>query len=137
MSENSKQALVGSSDRVFGLIFAVVFLLTALYPLLSGQSIWWLAIIFSFVFCLAALVVPKVLSPLNQLWMRFGLFLHKITSPIILGILFFLVITPMGIIMRAIRKGGPLKMNMDHECQTYWIERTPPGPRHDSFTDQF
>lgn len=137
MLENSKQNVVGSSDRAFGLVFAVVFLLIALFPLLSGQGIWWLAIVFSFAFGLAALTSPGILSPLNRLWTRFGVLLHKITSPIILGIIFFLVITPMGLIMRAIRKNGPLKMIMDHECQTYWIERTPPGPRHDSFTDQF
>ena len=137
MLENSKQDVVGSSDRAFGLVFAVVFFLIALFPLLSGQDIWKSAIVFSLAFGLAALIAPRILSPLNRLWTRFGLLLHKITSPIILGIIFFLVITPMGLIMRAIRKNGPLKMIMDHECQTYWIERTPPGPRHDSFTDQF
>ncbi len=137
MLENSKQDVAGSSDRAFGLVFTVIFLLIALFPLLSGQGIWKSAIVFSFAFGLAALTAPRILSPLNRLWTRFGLLLHKITSPIILGIIFFLVITPMGIIMRALRKNGPLKMTMDHECQTYWIERTPPGPRHDSFTDQF
>jgi len=137
MLENSKQDVVGSSDRVFGLVFAVVFFLIALFPLLSGQGIWKWAIVFSLAFGLAALTAPRILSPLNRLWTRFGLLLHKITSPIILGIIFFLVITPIGIIMRMLRKDGPLKMIMDHECRTYWIERTPPGLRHDSFTDQF
>jgi predicted membrane metal-binding protein len=137
MIENSKQEEVGSTDRAFGFVFAIVFLLIALFPLFSGQSIWWTAIIISFAFGLTGLAAPKVLSPLNRLWTRFGLLLHKITSPIILGIMFFLVITPMGIIMRVLRKNDPLKMTIDHQCRTYWIERTPPGPRHDSFTDQF
>lgn len=137
MLENSKQDVVGSSDRAFGLVFAVVFFLIALFPLLSGQGIWKSAIVFSLAFGLAALTAPRILSPLNRLWTRFGLLLHKITSPIILGIMFFLVITPIGIIMRALRKNSPLNMTLDHECRTYWIERTPPGPRHDSFTNQF
>ena len=137
MIENSKQEEVGSTDRVFGFVFAIVFLLISLFPLFSGQSIWWTAIIISFAFVLTGLAAPKILSPLNRLWTKFGFLLHKITSPIILGIMFFLVITPMGIIMRVLRKNDPLKMTIDHQCQTYWIERTPPGPHHDSFTDQF
>jgi Na+/H+-dicarboxylate symporter len=139
MLENSARddVVVGSSNRAFGLVFAVVFLLIALFLLLSERGFWVPAIVFSVAFGLAALAVPEKLAPLNRLWTRFGLALHKITSPIILGILFFLVITPMGVIMRALRKDGPLKMTKDYQCRTYWIERTPPGPRPDSFTNQF
>jgi hypothetical protein len=77
-----------------------------------------------------------VLSPLNRLWLRFGLLLHKIVSPLVLGIMFFLVITPIGLLMRAVGK-DLLRLKFDKRSSSYWIERLPPGPPPESLKDQF
>ncbi|HXF47570.1 MAG TPA: SxtJ family membrane protein [Burkholderiaceae bacterium] len=126
----------GSSDRAFGLVFATVFLIIATYPLLFGGPIrlWSLAVCAAF--AAAAFLAPGLLAPLNRLWTRFGLLLHRIVSPIVLGIMFFAVITPMGVLMRLLGK-DPLRLRFDTQTQSYWIERRPPGPKPDSFPDQF
>jgi len=126
----------GPSDRRFGLVFVAVFLLIALAPLIHGRSprIWSFAV--ALAVAVVALFVPSVLGPLNRLWAKLGLLLHKIVSPVVLGIMFFMVITPIGVIMR--RRGKDLlRLRLDPETQTYWIERTPPGPRAESFVNQF
>jgi hypothetical protein len=125
-----------SSNRSFGLVFASVFLVVAVYPLLLGDGVraWSLAL--SALFLVLALAVPRVLSPLNRAWTRFGLLLHRLVSPVVLGIMFFLVVTPMGLVMRALGK-DPLRLRFDRRASTYWIERAPPGPRPDSLGNQF
>ena len=87
-------------------------------------------------FLLVALGFPSILAPLNRLWLRFGLLLHRIVSPLVLGIMFFLVITPMGLLMRAFGK-DLLRLKFDRAAASYWIERTPPGPPPESMADQF
>jgi hypothetical protein len=126
----------GSSDRSFGIVFAVVFAVIGLLPLLFGRGIrlWSLAV--GGAFLLAALAFPSVLAPLNRIWLRFGLLLHKIVSPLILGIMFFLVITPMGVVMRAFGK-DLLRLRFDKAAPSYWIDRIPPGPPPESLKDQF
>jgi hypothetical protein len=130
------QVVRGSSDRSFGFVFAVVFLVIALFPLMFGGGVrlWSLGV--AVVFAVVALAAPRILAPLNRLWLRFGLLLHRIVSPIVLGIMFFLVITPIGLLMRALGK-DPLRLRFDRGASTYWIPREPPGPPPDSFTDQF
>lgn len=125
-----------SSNRSFGLVFAVVFALIGLFPLLHGASVrtWSLGV--GGVFAIAAVAFPAMLAPLNRLWMKFGRLLHRFVSPIVLGLLFFVVITPMGLAMRMLGK-DPLKLRADTQSKSYWIDRTPPGPRPDSFIDQF
>lgn len=126
----------GSSDRSFGIVFGVVFLLVALWPLLSSGSVRIWAVIASVGFFLAALAVPGLLAPLNRLWMRIGLMLHKIVSPVVLGILFYLFVTPMGLVIRLMRK-DLLRLRFDSSMRSYWIERNPPGPKPDSLKNQF
>ena len=82
------------------------------------------------------MLAPKLLAPFNRLWARFGLLLHRITSPLVLGIMFFAVITPMGWIMRALGK-DLLRLKIDPAATSYWIARTPPGPTPESLKDQF
>lgn len=132
----SKEAPRGSSDRSFGIVFGVVFLIIALWPLLSsgGVRIW--SVIASASFFVVAFVLPKLLAPLNRLWMRFGLLLHHIVSPVVLGILFYLFVTPMGLVMRLFGKDF-LRLRFDSSSRSYWIERNPPGPRPDSLNNQF
>jgi hypothetical protein len=126
----------GSSDRSFGLVFAAFFALVGLLPLLLGRSprIWALGA--AGVFLVAALVFPSVLAPLNRLWLKLGLLLHRIVSPIALGIMFFLVITPMGLVMRAMGKDF-LRLRLDPAAESYWIPREPPGPAPESLKNQF
>lgn len=126
----------GSSDRSFGIVFAVVFALIGLLPLVFGHPVRLWALAIGAGFLVVALVVPRVLSPLNRLWLRFGLLLHKIVSPLVLGIMFFLVITPIGLLMRALGK-DLLRLQFDKSSRSYWIERLPPGPPPESLKDQF
>ena len=125
-----------SSERSFGIVFTVVFALIALFPLLHGAPprLWSLAVAAAFL--LAALAFPGVLAPLNRLWFRFGLLLHKIVSPVAMGIIFFGAILPMGLLMRALGK-RPLRLEFDPAVKSYWIPREPPGPDPKTMSDPF
>ena len=113
-----------SSNRSFGIVFFIVFALLALYPLsYSGEIRIWFVII-SLIFLVLGLLNSKILTPLNKLWFKLGIFLGKIVSPIIMGIIFFLVVTPTGIIMRLLGKDVlNLKYNKN---QSYWIKKKGP-----------
>jgi len=113
-----------SSNRSFGIVFFVVFLFIALYPLTySGEIRIW-SVIISLIFLVLGLLNSKILTSLNILWFKFGIFLGKIMSPLIMGIIFFLVVTPIGLIMRLFRKDIlNLKYNKN---QSYWIEKNGP-----------
>jgi len=133
---NRDEQTEGSSDRVFGLVFAVMFLIFACWPLFHGETLrWWSAGVAS-VFALAALVKPVLLAGLNRLWMKLGVLLGKVVSPIALGILFYVVLTPIGAVMRLAGK-DPLRLKIDPAADSYWIPRKPPGPPPDSMTNQF
>lgn len=125
-----------SSDRSFGFVFTVFFAIIGLLPLINGRSerLWSLGL--AAVFLILAILIPASLAPLNRLWTKFGAFLHRIVSPIALGILFFLVVTPVALIMRLMRK-DLLRMRLDQSAKSYWIDRTPPGPDADSLKNQF
>ena len=113
-----------SSNRSFGIVFFIVFLLIALYPLLKGNDLRIWSLIISFVFLILGLINSKILTPLNRLWFKFGLLLGKFISPLIMGIIFFIVVTPIGIIMRLLKKDLlNLKYN---KKETYWIDKSGP-----------
>ena len=126
----------GSSDRFFGLTFFVVFILIALWPLLWGKPVRPVALGISIVFLAASFLFPALLSPLNKLWLKFGALLHSITSPIILGVMFYLVIMPIGLLMRLAGKDF-LRLKFDPASPSYWIKREPPGPDGKSLNQQF
>ena len=126
----------GSSDRVFGLVFAGVFLVIAGWPVVHGVSPRWWALGVSAAFGLVAWVRPVWLARLNRLWMKLGILLGKVVSPIALGILFYGVITPVGAVVRLTGK-DPLRLKRDPAADSYWIARKPPGPPPDSMTNQF
>ena len=113
-----------SSNRSFGIVFFIVFLLIALYPLINtGEFRLW-SLIISFIFFILGILNSKILTPLNKLWFKFGIFLGKIVSPIIMGIIFFFVVTPIGVLMRFFGKDVlNLKYNNN---KSYWIEKTGP-----------
>jgi hypothetical protein len=125
-----------SSNRSFGVVFAVVFTIVGLLPLLSGGAVRVWALVVAAAFAVFALAFPAALAPLNRIWLKFGLLLHRVVNPIMLGIMFYGVITPTGLIMRAFGK-DPLRLRFEKDADTYWIVRTPPGPAPDSLRDQF
>ena len=114
-----------SSNRNFGLVFFVVFLIVSLWPLTNGEPIRIWSTIISLVFLILGLMNSKLLAPLNILWCKFGMILGTIISPIVMGIVFFLVITPIGIILRIMGK-DLLKKSYDKKKKTYWIKRGKP-----------
>ena len=113
-----------SSNRSFGIVFFVVFLLIALYPLTYAGEIRIWSLVISIIFLILGLLNSKILTPLNKIWFKFGIFIGKIVSPLIMGIIFFLVVTPIGLIMRFLRKDVlNLKYNKN---KSYWIEKNGP-----------
>jgi Saxitoxin biosynthesis operon protein SxtJ len=131
-----EQYVEGSSDRSFGLVIAAVLLLVALGPLRHGHTPRWWALAVAVVFALVALAKPALLARLNRLWMKLGILLGKVVSPIALGILFYGVFTPLAVVIRLTGK-DPLRLKLDPAADSYWILRKPPGPPPDSMTNQF
>ena len=113
-----------SSNRSFGIVFFIVFLLIALYPLTYGGEIRIWSLIISILFLILGLLNSKILAPLNKIWFKFGILLGKIVSPLIMGIIFFLVVTPIGFIMRLLGK-DVLNLKYDKN-KSYWIEKKGP-----------
>lgn len=133
---NRNQHIEGSTDRAFGLVFVIVFLVIAGWPLFYGEALRWWAFGLAATFALVALVKPVLLAGLNRLWMKLGILLGKVVSPIALGILFYGVFTPLGVVIRLTGK-DPLRLKFDPASDSYWIPREPPGPPPDSMTNQF
>ncbi len=129
-------AVKASSNRGFGWVFTVVFLVIALWPLFSGHTLRWWSLIVSGVFLLITLKAPALLALPNRLWLRVGLLLNRIISPVVLAFLFYVVVTPMGVLMRMFGKDN-LRLRRDAALGSYWIRRDPPGPRPDSLPHQF
>ena len=117
---NYKDIKIGS-NKSFGIVFFVVFLLIGLWPILKGNElrIWSIAI--SLIFFILGIINSKILTPFNKVWFRFGIFLGNFISPIIMGIVFFLVVTPTGLIMKLFRKD--LINLRKNNSSTYWIEK--------------
>ena len=112
------------SNRSFGIVFFIVFFLIASYPLIQNGELRIWSLIICLIFLILGLINSKILTPLNKLWFKFGVFLGKIVSPIIMGIIFFLVVTPIGFTMRLLGKDVlNLKYNKN---KSYWIEKNGP-----------
>ena len=111
-----------SSNRSFGFLFFVVFLIVSLWPLKSQGDLRLWAFILSLIFLVLGVLNSKFLNPLNKLWYKFGIFLGSIISPIVMGIVFFIVVTPIGLIMRFLGK-DLLRINKNKTISTYWINR--------------
>ena len=111
-----------SSNKSFGIVFSVVFIIISLYPLLNQEDIRIWSLFIAFIFLILALLNSKILTPMNKIWTRFGLFLGNFISPIVMGIIFFFVVTPIGLLMRLFGKDIlNLKKN---KFSTYWIKKT-------------
>ena len=112
------------SNRSFGIVFFIVFILIAFYPLINQGEVRIWSIVISLFFFILGITNSKILTPLNRIWYKFGLFLGKIISPIIMGIIFFLVVTPIGLIMKLFSKDViSLKF---HSNKSYWVEKSEP-----------
>ena len=112
------------SNRSFGIVFFIVFLLIAIYPLLSGESVrlWSLAI--ATIFFILGIINSSLLSPLNKIWFKFGLLLGRLISPLVMSLIFFLVVTPIALLMKLLKKDLlNLKFN---KGKTYWIVKSGP-----------
>ena len=112
------------SNKSFGVVFFIVFLIVSIYPLINNGELRIWSLITAIIFLILGLINSKVLTPLNKLWIKFGLLLGKVISPLIMGIIFFLVVTPTALIMRIIGK-DLLNLKFNNK-KSYWIEKTGP-----------
>ena len=112
------------TNRNFGIVFFVVFLIIAIWPILNENDIRLWSLIISLIFLILGIANSKLLTPLNKIWFKFGILLGKIVSPLVMGIIFFFVVTPIGVLMRIFGKDIlNLKYNNN---KSYWIEKTGP-----------
>jgi len=111
-----------SSNKSFGLVFFIVFLIVALYPLLENESVRLWSIILSAIFLILGMLDSKFLTPLNKIWFKFGILLGSIVSPIVMGVVFFAIVTPTSVIMMVLGK-NLLNLKKDNK-NTYWIARS-------------
>ena len=110
------------SNRSFGIVFFVVFILIGFYPLLNDGNLNIISILIGIIFLILGILNSRFLTPLNKIWFKFGIFLGQIISPIVMGIIFFLVVTPIAFIMRVLGKDIlKLKKKTDN---SYWIKKT-------------
>jgi len=130
------EVVSGASDRAFGLTLAIIVAFGGLAPLMRGRPVRGWVLVVAAVFFLAALTLPRVLAPLNRIWLKFGLLLHACISPVILAVVFFTCVTPIGLLRRWLGQ-DPLRLHFDENAVTYWIERRPPGPASDTMLRQF
>ena len=128
-------AAIGS-DRSFGLIVGGIIVVIASWPLLRGESPYYIALGIGGALMLFALVLPRVLHPLNRAWMKFGLLLGTIVTPIIMFAVYAMTVVPIGLLLRLFGK-DVLGLQRKPEGQSYWIERDPPGPEPESLKQQF
>ena len=110
-----------SSNKSFGIVFFVVFIIIGFWPLIDINTYRLWAIIIAFIFLILGLINSKLLTPLNILWFKFGILLGKIISPLIMGLIFFLVVTPIAVLMRILKK-DLLNLKFNNK-QTYWIKK--------------
>ena len=124
---NNNKIKLGS-NRSFGIIFFIVFLIIATYPLLNDNSIRLWSLIIGIIFLILGIINSKVLTPFNILWIKFGLLLGKVVSPIIMGFVFFGVVTPISIIMKLLRKD--LLYLKKNKKETYWLKKEENKNKH-------
>ena len=111
-----------SSNRSFGIVFFIVFFLISIFPLIDSGEIRIWSLIISFIFLILGLLNSILLTPLNKAWIKFGILLGNVISPLVLGIIFFLVVFPTGFLMRMIKKNF-LGLNFDKNLKSYWINK--------------
>jgi|SRR5271170_2901599 len=126
----------GSSDRSFGIVFGIFFVLVGLSPLRAHHPVRGWAFPVAGLFLAVAFLNPAWLRPLNKLWTKLGILMGRVVSPVITALLFYLVVTPTGLLFRLFGK-DPLRLAFEPGAKSYWIERKPPGPLPETMTNQF
>lgn len=134
VSDESAAAI--GSHRAFGIVFAVVFAAIGLWPLPGGGPPRGWALAAAAALLAVALVRAAWLAPFNRVWFRFGLLLQRVVHPVVLAVIYFGVVTPTGLVLRALGN-DPLRRRREPDAETYWIRRDPPGPERESMTRQF
>jgi hypothetical protein len=125
------------SDRAFGLVMAVFFVIVALFPMIHGSgSLHWWAFGVAAAFAVSALFWTTPLKPLNWIWLRLGYLLHRLVSPLVINLVFFLVVLPTALIMRALGKDN-LRLRRDPKSVSYWVPRDPMDSEPDAMKNQF
>ena len=114
----------GSSNKSFGIVFFIVFLIISLYPLLNNENIRIWSLIISATFLILGIMNSNFLSPLNKIWFKFGMLLGSIISPLVMSLIFFLIVTPTGLLMRIFKK-DLLNLKYNNK-KSYWIEKNGP-----------
>ena len=109
------------SNKNFGIVFFIVFLLIAVWPLIDGQSLRVWSLIVSLIFLVLGLLNSKLLNPLNLAWVKFGKILGKVVAPIVLGVIYFIIVTPIGLFLRLF--GKDLLQIKFSKNNSYWIKR--------------
>ena len=125
-----------TSNRATGLVFAAVFAIIALWPLWKSGAVREWALIAAAAIAIVALAIPRALGSLSWAWHGLGLVMHRVMNPLVMGLLFYLTVTPTGLLMRLFGK-DPLRLRFDPEAKSYWIERRPPGPAPETMRYQF
>ena len=131
-----KQDIKVSSNRALGFVFAIFFTLIGLFPLIYSDGIHYWALVTAIIFLILGTLFPNYLKPVNYLWFKFGLLLHKIVNPLIMGFLFVTTVIPTALIMRMLGK-DPLKRRFDRSIKSYWIKRQPPEITSEDMRNQF
>jgi hypothetical protein len=131
-----EEKIVAGSDRAFGLVMAAAFAaITSLNSWHSGRVWPWTGGLAA-LFLVAGTLRPSLLHPLNLIWLRFGLLLHRVVNPIVMALLFYGTVLPTGLVMRILRK-DLLRLKRQPDADSYWIVRQPPGPSPETMRDQF
>jgi hypothetical protein len=125
-----------SSDRAFGIFFALLALVLGAWPVASGGHPVHALLGIGTLLLVVAAAMPKLLGPFNRLWFEFGLLLHKLLSPLVLGLIYLTSVVPVGMLMRMFGK-DPLRRQFEPDMQSYWVPRDPPGPQADSLPRQY
>ena len=133
---NREEEIKVPPDRSFGIVFTLVFLAMGLWVVSEGQSKGWLFFVIAALFLVVAIARPCILGPLNRAWTKFGLLLGQVFNPLLLGVVFFLVVTPIAVVLRLWGKDS-LHLKSKPDLKSYWIDRSPTSPKFGSMTKQF
>ena len=110
-----------NSNKNFGIVFFIFFLIIAIYPLLNNGGVRYWSLVLSLIFLILGIINSNILTPFNHAWFKFGIFLGKIVSPLIMGVIFFIIVTPIAITMRVLRK-DLLRLKFNNS-NSYWIKK--------------
>ena len=131
-----EEKIVAGSDRSFGLVMAGAFAVVSLVNVWHMGRVWPWTGGLAALFLAAALLRPAILHPLNLLWLKFGLLLHKVVNPVLMALIFYGTVLPTGMVAR-LRGKDLLRLKRQPDADSYWIPRTPPGPAPETMKDQF